>query len=290
MTNKILNNLTKNKQKKLLRDIRREYRETYKDIEKELEEVEKVAKYDNEGNLENEREVNRTLKRITPIIAGLWVKNALMVENTSEDTMYDVWGFYEYLSVTRMNNNRVMLTNSQINRNIKQTIIKRKNIVKWNKVVKGNARVLDRRLSKQISNGLKKGRTQHQLKRDIQKSLKLNSGKAGTIARTETNFYKSEAKLQMARHHERNGNDIYKVWEHTGMSDDPREHHEDADGKLAIGADGYFNIDGMEVQAPQHFGIASEDINCSCDYTIEYGIDIDEGNLQEYVSYREEKR
>ncbi len=290
MANKILNNLTKNRQKQLQRDIRREYRKTYKEIETELEEIEKVAKYDDDGNLVNEREVNRNLRRITPFIAALWVKNSLMIDNTSEDTMYDVWAFYEYLSVTKINNSRVMLTNSQIRRNIKTTIAQRKNLVKWNNVIKGNTRVLDRRLSKQITNGLKRGRTQHQLKRDLQKTLNLNSGKASTIARTETNFYKSEAKLQMSRHHERNGNDIYKVWEHTGISDDPREHHVDADGKVAIGADGYFNIDGMETQAPQHFGIASEDINCSCDYEIEYGVDIEEGNVQEYVSYREEKR
>ena len=289
MTNKILNNLTRNQQTQLFRDINREYRKTYKDLESEIEEVQKVAKYDDDGNLENEKEVSGELSRITPFIAALWIKNGLMIEKTSEDTMKDVWTYYEYLSVTKMNNNRVMLTNSQINRNIKNSIAKRKKLVQFNRVLKANTRTLDKRLAKQITKAIKQGRTKHQLMRDLQKNFKLSSGRAKTIARTETNFYKSEAKLQMARHHEENGNDIYKVWRYTGISDEPRVHHEEADGKVVMGADAYFDVGGLQTQAPQHFEKPGEDINCTCDYEIEYGKAIDEGNLQEYVSYRERK-
>jgi ABC-type lipoprotein release transport system permease subunit len=181
-----------------------------------------------------------------------------------------------------------LLTTDQISKEIGKIIAKRENIIKWDKIINKNARSLDKRISKIIQKGLKQGKTEFQLQKEISKTMKLNNGKARTIARTETNFYKTEGKLQVGKYHETKGNLIIKKWVYTYMSHEDRPSHLNANEQIVVGIDNKFNVGGKFTTAPQHFGIAKEDINCSCDYKMEYGQAVDT-SIREFNKYKEVK-
>jgi hypothetical protein len=111
----------------------------------------------------------------------------------------------------------------------------------------------------------KDGKNYKQTAKELQKQFGYNKNKAKSIAITEKNYYKSEAQLKAIDSITEN---VKKIWVYTGIAKEPREEHLQANGQVAD-KKGYFNIGGNLTKAPQHFGIASEDINCHCTMRIE---------------------
>jgi len=281
-----LQKMIEKKQKDLFKQINKDYRETIDLMETEIEKIVETAEYDEKGNLLNEKEINQKLKTMTPIIVALWLKNKSNIETTSKDMMKETTLFYEFISVKQLGNTRVIQTVPEINKTISKILKERSNTIKWNQVINGNAKTLDKRLQNIIKKDIAKGKTKFQIERDLQTQMRLNSGKARTIARTESNYYYSKSKYETGKLQEESGNIMVKIWEYTYLSKEPRDSHEFANGQIVEGVDTKFIVGGLETVAPQQFGIAGEDINCNCQYTMRYK----EGtNLISYVEYGEYK-
>jgi hypothetical protein len=115
-----------------------------------------------------------------------------------------------------------------------------------------------------VVNGYKNGKRWTQISKELQKEFGYNKAKAKSIAITERNYYKSEAQLQAIK----NTNGIVKkIWVHNNIGIG-RDEHIAADGQIAD-KNGYFYVAGQKTIAPQHFGSASQDINCRCSLKLE---------------------
>jgi len=267
-------------QKELNKDIN----ESYKKAEEEL-----IALADKSINESGKKE-KQANKAIEALILALWVKNGKRVDISSEAIMMDSWLFYEHIAAYRLGKSKLILTNQEIAKIIRNISKQRKKVIKWEKIIKGNGKRLDRQLKYIIRKGVKANKTDRQIQAEIEKRMRLNRNKAKQIARTETNWYRSEAKLRVAKHQEGELT-VIKTWIYTYRSKEPRVHHKKAgeSGQTAIGVDGKFSINGLETVAPQHFGIASEDINCTCDYKMEYA-EKTETSMKEFKQYKDAKK
>lgn len=283
-----LTKITDQEKLELVKLLNKDYREATKDIQVELQEIYSATKYDDEGNIENEKEIDNKIKKILPIVVLLWLNNSNNITTTGENITFNTWLFYEYASVTKLKNDKVVKSVANLNKIAKNTVKQRKKLIKWNKVIKGNTRTLDKRLSKVIKKGLKQNKTEKQITKDVARTMRLNNGKAKSIARTETNYYRSDSKLQVGQYNETKGNILYKVWLYTYRSKEARSGHVAADLQEVKGVDSKFIVNGHETKAPQHFGIASEDINCSCDYRVDYEQELSV-STREYFKYKGNK-
>ncbi len=270
------NKLTLAEQKKLLRDIDRQYTAATKDLKAQIEPILKAK-----GKSQKQK-----IAALTAILTALWVLNAERIITTSKAVMETTWIFYEYASIKA--GNPLILPNKEISELIGKTVKKRTDIIKWNRVIKANTKILDKRVSTIVKKGISESKTARQIQAELEKTMGMNRGKAKAIARTETNFYKSESKMQVGKKQEAKGNKIIKTWVYTHLSNEPREHHLNASGQTVEGIDGLFTIGGFKTKAPQHFGLASQDINCTCDMRVEFDKEVNT-SISEFEKYRGSK-
>jgi len=272
------NKLTTKQQQALLTSINKNYTDATKDINKRIKKI--------QG--ESGKQQRQSIKAITPLIVALWGLNAKEVIVTSETVMSDTWIYYEYVANIKLGNKRIIMTNQDIAKMINKTLAKRGKVIKWDRVINGNTKRLDKNVRSIIQKGIKNNKTARQMQAQLEKTMKLNRGKAKAIARTESNYYKSESKLQVGSYHENNGQVMIKTWIYTYLSNEHRSSHVDASGQKVVGMDAKFKVGDYSTVAPQHFGIASQDINCSCDYKMEYEEKVDT-NMDEYGRYKKSK-
>lgn len=264
MTDEELNKLTSQEQINMLHEIDKNYKEL------DLPEINPI--YDSEGNIKNEKEIKAQLKKILAIVTILWLTNSTIIDNSSIKTTTYTFSYYNALK-----QNLVRITAKEIKELSKTTmsskkwtkiinklVKERQKTIKIKQVIKGNANVLNRKLQNKIVSMYKAGKTKPQIAKEISKTMGYNKNKAKSIAMTEVNYYKSEAQIQATK-----GLNIKKTWIHNPIAKEPRDSHIQADGQTVIGNDTMFNVGGIETIAPQHFGIASEDINCHCTMQIE---------------------
>jgi hypothetical protein len=185
---------------------------------------------------------------------------------TSGVVMKQAWKTYG----TQYKPNPLLLDDKDISQLIGRTVKKRKDIIKWNRVIRANTKVLDKRVANIVKKGISESKTARQIQAELEKTMMMNRGKAKAIARTETNFYKSESKMQVGSRQEKNGETVIKTWVYTHLSKEPREAHLNASGQRVEGINAYFQIGGFKTKAPQHFGLASQDINCTCEMRMEF--------------------
>ena len=265
--------LTKIEQLKLLKEIDKGYLQTTKQINARIKQI-----------LESRGKAQRDeIKSLTALITALWLLNKTNIIGTSKSIMDTTWKFFEYASVKA--GNPLILPSEEIAKLIGRTVRKRTDLIKWDKIIRANTKRLDRQVSKIIQQGIKNGKTARQIQNDLEKTMNMNRNKAKSIARTETNYYKSEAKMQVGRRQEAHGNGIIKTWVYTFLSNEPREAHKAANGQKVIGIDSYFNVGGFQTKAAQHFGLASQDINCTCDMKVEFAQRV-ETSVAEFERYR----
>jgi hypothetical protein len=150
--------------------------------------------------------------------------------------------------------------NAIVNKIIKD----RQKKIRINQVIKGNAKILNKRVQNTVMQMYRDGKNYKQTAKELERLYGYSKGKAKSIAITEKNFYKSEAQLEATK-----DLNIKKTWIHTGRGQEARETHKNANGQTVKGRDTMFNIGGLKTKAPQHFGRPSQDINCHCIMRVE---------------------
>ena len=113
-----------------------------------------------------------------------------------------------------------------------------------------------------ITQGIIQGFNPVKMASSLKHTLNGDYKKAIRVARTESGRAQNLGELKSIDTAELNGVGIKKVWIST-LDDLTRDTHAELDGQIA-NDEGYFIIDGMRTQAPNQFGIASQDINCRC--------------------------
>lgn len=253
MTEKEFNKLDKKEQIAMLREIDKNYEELDLPITE--------PKYDNNGEIKNKKQVDKSLKNTFKILLALWTINWAITETNSKKSMLIVNNRVNSLKRSK-NAVKTVITTKEWQKIIDKTVKDRIKKVKIKQVIQGNAKRLNKKVQKTVVNGYKNGKRWTQISKELQKEFGYNKNKAKSIAITERNYYKSEAQLQAIK-----GTDIKKIWVHNS-SKMPRDEHISADGQVAD-KDGYFYVAGMKVEAPQHFGDPSQDINCRCTIRLE---------------------
>lgn len=249
-----IDNLNNEQTKEMMSEIDKNYSE----LKYQLPE----PKYDKNGNLTNENQVKKALKKILPLLLILWSKNIKAIENTGAKIISSNLIFYSYIK-NKVDTSKTMITTKEWNTIMDKILRDRQNKIKIRQVIKGNANVLNNQVQNLVQQMYRDGYSKPKTAKKLQQLFDYNKNKAKSIALTEKNFYKSEAQLQAIE-----GLDYKKTWIYNRGAKEPRETHTRADGKIADNK-GYFNIGGRKTKAPQHFGIPSEDINCHCTMRID---------------------
>lgn len=122
---------------------------------------------------------------------------------------------------------------------------------------------LKKRISNEISRGISSSMHYNDIARNIAGKTNAGVNNAMRIVRTEGGRIYNAASLDSAKAaKEKTDADLVKVWDAVldGLT---RPHHRQLDGQMRE-LDENFEIDGLSAPAPNHFGIAKEDINCRC--------------------------
>ena len=253
MTQKELDKLTNEETIAMLQDIDKNYSRLKLDIAR--------PKYNSNGELTNEKEVKASLKLILPILLVLWARNIAITTSNSVNIMNYT---NQYFNVVRrgLKVPKTTISVKEWTKIVDKAVKDRQKAVQIKQVINGNARVLNKRVQNTVLQMYKDGKNYKQTAKELQREFGYNKNKAKQIAITEKNYYKSEAQLQATK-----DLGVTKTWIHN-KAKEPRETHLQADGQIADKS-GYFHIGQYKTEAPQHFGIASEDIYCHCTMKIE---------------------
>ncbi|WP_407399591.1 phage minor head protein [Treponema sp.] len=114
----------------------------------------------------------------------------------------------------------------------------------------------------ELSRGIASGLSYSEIARNINMASGSGLYNAERIARTEGHRIQQEAFQDSAEDAKAHGADLVRIWSAV-LDGKTRETHRMFDGAMAeVGEP--FKLNGMEVERPGAFGIASEDINCRC--------------------------
>lgn len=214
-------------------------------------------KYDKEGNLTNEKEVKKSLLLVLPILLVLWEGNIAITTNRSIKVMTNTNLMFNTVK-KGLKTPKTAISTKEWDSIMDNLIKKRYKQVKIKQVIKGNARILNKRVQNTVLQMYRDGKNYKQTTKELERLFGYSKGKAKSIAITEKNFYKSEAQLEAIK-----DLNVKKTWIHTGRGKESRPEHQAANGQVAD-KKGYFNVGGKRTEAPQHFGEASENISCHC--------------------------
>ena len=254
MTQKEFDKLDKQEQIDMLKEVEEQFNVDLPIVE---------PKYDSEGNIKNQKEVDNSLKKVLPLALTIWNLSYTVIKDKCTQAMIYTNNFVNSLKKAKKLS-KTMITDKEWNEIIDKTVKDREKRIKIKQVIKGNANLLNKRVQQTVKNGYKNGKSYVQIQKELQRQFGYSKAKAKSIAITERNYYKSSAQLEaIARCSEY----VKKTWVHN-PSKNPRDSHVHADGQVAD-KKGYFEVNGYKTLAPQHFGIANQDINCHCTMKIE---------------------
>jgi uncharacterized protein with gpF-like domain len=142
------------------------------------------------------------------------------------------------------------------------------------------------KIQQEITQGLVKGETYKTMAKRLHDSLEGDANKAMRIVRTESHRVSEGAKLDSAKHADKNGVRMVKKWE---SSEDERvrkkggANHRALNNLNPIGVEEYFKQGRGKGLAPGQMGAPEQDINCRCFIT--YKVDrIDKPDAKELDS------
>ena len=125
---------------------------------------------------------------------------------------------------------------------------------------------LKRSIRAELSRGIANGSTWNQMAVHIAKGMNSPFNKsinnAIRITRTEGHRIQQRSALDAQFSAKAKGADVLKQWDST-LDNRTRPHHRRLDGQIRE-LEEDFEVDGLKVSAPGHFGRASEDCNCRC--------------------------
>ncbi len=117
-------------------------------------------------------------------------------------------------------------------------------------------------ITTEVSRGIATGSSWNQIAKQISNKGNVTFSNASRIARTEGHRIQSEAKIDAYTSAKTKGADIVKQWDST-LDGKTRDTHRKLDGQIRE-LDEDFEVNGMTVSAPGHFGDPAEDCNCRC--------------------------
>jgi len=125
-----------------------------------------------------------------------------------------------------------------------------------------NVEVLKKNISFEIARGISTSSPYLQIARNLRSSANMTLNQSMRIVRTEGNRIHNKSALDACRKAKEAGADVLKMWDATldGLT---RPRHRQLDGQIREVTED-FEVDGLTVSAPLHFGIAAEDCNCRC--------------------------
>lgn len=125
---------------------------------------------------------------------------------------------------------------------------------------------LKKSIRAELSRGIARGSSWNEIAKHIANGMNSPFNKAYNravlVARTEGHRIQQRSALDSQYAAKEKGADILKQWDST-LDSRTRPHHRQLDGQIRE-LDEPFEVDGMEAQAPGHFGKAKEDCNCRC--------------------------
>lgn len=121
-----------------------------------------------------------------------------------------------------------------------------------------------------VEQGLKNGETYGQMAGRLKEGLENDVPKALRVVRTETHRVMEQAKLDSLSNAQAAGLDIVKVWV-SSRDERVRSSHTSMDG-ITVDYDKDFEnpLTGGKGPAPGMMGVAADDINCRCIFTIDF--------------------
>ena len=254
MTQKEFDKLDKQEQIETLKEVEEQFNVDLPIVE---------PKYDDEGNIKNQKEVDNSLKKVLPLALTIWGLSYTVIKSKCTETMIYTNTFINSLKKAKKLS-KTMISEKEWNEIIDKTIKDREKRVKIKQVIRGNANLLNKRVQQTVKNGYKNGKSYVQIQKELQRQFGYSKAKAKSIAITERNYYKSSAQLEaIARCSEY----VKKTWVHN-PSKNPRDSHVHADGQVAD-KKGYFKVNGYKTLAPQHFPNVGDNVNCHCTMKIE---------------------
>lgn len=125
-----------------------------------------------------------------------------------------------------------------------------------------NVEVLKKNISFEIARGISTSSPYSQIARNLRSNANMTLNQSMRIVRTEGNRIHNKSALDACRRAKEAGADVFKMWDATldGLT---RPRHRQLDGQIREVTED-FEVDGLTVSAPLHFGIAAEDCNCRC--------------------------
>lgn len=121
---------------------------------------------------------------------------------------------------------------------------------------------LKKKISGEISRGIASALTYNDIARNISNHANISMNNAMRIARTEGHRINIQSALDASFKAKSKGADVVKQWDST-LDGKTRQHHRELDGQIQE-LDDYFEVAGMQVEAPGMFGTPDEDCNCRC--------------------------
>lgn len=125
-----------------------------------------------------------------------------------------------------------------------------------------NTKLLKEQVKTELQRGLVTQMTYADIARNITDYGQSDMNRSMLIARTEGHRVQNESRLDAMQAAKKKGADITKEWDST-LDGETRPNHRLLDGQIKE-LDEPFEVSGMKVDAPGHFGIAAEDCNCRC--------------------------
>lgn len=229
-----------------------------------------APKYDKAYRIKNMREIKRALKELKPQLDKVWDNNLEVINKYSKMTMTNNYIVFDLMK-TKLNLTAGAIEVEKWNKIQDKLLNARQRKIKIQQVMRGNKNLLNKQVQKTVNEMYRDGKSWVETQKALEEKFNYNAHRAKRIALTEKWYYKSEAQLQGAK-----GLDVYKTWVHSGKPKEPRITHLEASKNAVVrGIDTKFKIGEYETVAPQHFGIASEDINCRCTMRIDLVDEVD---------------
>ena len=154
--------ITDKKQKQLFIEIDREYKKATTKLKGEIELI-----VNDKGKTQRQK-----INALQAILVALWVVVGDKIISHSKDVIGTTYAFYQYASVQL--GNPLILPNKEISNLIGKTIKKRTDIIKWNNVIKGNTKRLDKAVSKIVKDGIKSSKTPRQIQAELEKTINIS--------------------------------------------------------------------------------------------------------------------
>ena len=127
---------------------------------------------------------------------------------------------------------------------------------------KDNNKINTEKLRKEITTGIRRGKSYKDIAKEIDKRFDIGFGNAVRISRTEGHRAREKGNIDSITQAQELGIRIKKQWL-TAKDERVRDTHTELDG-VTIDINEKFEIDGYTASEPGGFGVASEDINCRC--------------------------